>query len=64
MAPGNKVALELLQQILVHKSTILLMARDTNNVWKDVELRIYPNPFCTSCQIYPMNKNDTRKNPL
>ena len=32
------------------------MARDTANVWKDIELRVDPDPFFTSCQIYSMKK--------
>ena len=37
---------------------------DTANVWEDAELRIYPDPFCTSCQIYSMNKKARSKLPL
>ena len=48
----KKIALELLHQRLGHISTRLLLAGDTVNVWKDVELRIYPDPFCTSCRIF------------
>ena len=33
-----------------------MLAGDTVNVWEYVELRIYPDPFCTSCQISSMNK--------
>ena len=40
------------------------MAGDTANVWEDIEIRIYPYPFCTSCQISSMNKNSRSKNPL
>ena len=40
------------------------MAGDTSNVWKDVELRIDPYHFFTSCQISPMNKKAISKNPL
>ena len=36
----------------------------TANVWKDIELRIYPNPFCTSDRISSMNKKSRSKNPL
>ena len=64
LAPGKKVDLGLLYHRLGHRSTRLLMAGDTENVWKDVELMIYPDPFCTSCQISPMNKNARSKNPL
>ena len=44
----KKIALELLHQILGHRSTRSLIAGDTANVWEDVELRIDPDPFCTS----------------
>ena len=60
----KKIALELLHQRLGHRSTISLLAGNTANVWEDIELRIYPYPFCTSCQIYSMNKKARSKNPL
>ena len=47
----KKIALELLHQRLGHRSTRSLIAGDTANVWEDVELRIDPDPFCTSYQI-------------
>ena len=34
---------------------------DTANVWENVELKIDPYPFCTSCQIYSMNKKARSK---
>ena len=40
------------------------MAGDTENVWKDIVLRIDPDPFFTSCQISLMNKKDGSKNTL
>ena len=40
------------------------MADDTANVWEDIELTIYPYPFCTSCQISSMNKKARSKNLL
>ena len=40
------------------------MAGYTENVWKDIELRIYSEPFCTSCQTFSMNKKARYKNPL
>ena len=40
------------------------MAVDTSNVWKDIELRIDPDPFCTSCQISSMNKKARSKDTL
>ena len=60
----KKIALELVHQILCHRSTRSLLYGDTDNVWEDIELRIYPDPFCTSCHIYSMNKKATYKNPL
>ena len=41
-----------------------MLAGDAANFWEDVDLRIYPDPFCTSCQISSMNKKDRSKNPL
>ena len=64
VAPKNKVSLELLHHRLGHISTRSLMAGDTENVWKDIELRIYPEPFCTSCEISSINKKDRSKNPF
>ena len=46
----EKTALELLYQRLDHRSTISLLAGDTAYVWEDINLRIYPDPFFTSCQ--------------
>ena len=34
------------------------------NVWEDVELRIDPDPFFTSCKIVSMNKKAIYKLPL
>ena len=52
----KKIALELLHQRLGHRSTRSLIDGDTANVWEDVELRIDPDPFFTSCKIYSVNK--------
>ena len=60
----KKIALEFLHQRLGHRSTRSLLARDTANVWEDVELRIDPDLFCTSCQIFYMNKKARSKIPL
>ena len=57
----KKIALELLHRKLGHKSTISLLAGDTTNVWEDIDLIIYPYPFCTSCQIYSTNKKAKSK---
>ena len=40
------------------------MAGDTSDVWKDVELRINPDPFFTSYQISPVEKTAGSKSPL
>ena len=37
---------------------------DNANVWGDIELRIDTNYFCTSYQIYYMNKKAKAKNRL
>ena len=60
----KKIALELMHHILGHRSTISLIAGDTDNVWEDAELRIDPDPFCTSCKISSMNKKSRSKLPL
>ena len=60
----KKIALELMHQILGQRSTRSLISGDTANVWEDAELRIYPDPFCTSCKISSMNKNAKSKIPL
>ena len=51
----KKIALELMHQRLGHRSTRSLIAGDTANVWEDVDLKIDPDPFCTSCKISSMN---------
>ena len=60
----KRITLELLHQRLGHRSTSSLLDGDTANVWEDIELRIDPDPFCTSCQIYSMNKKARSKIPL
>ena len=60
----KKSSLEFLHQRLGHRSTRTLLSGDTANVWEDVELRIDPDPFCSSCQISSMNKKARSKIPL
>ena len=60
----KKISLELLHHRLGHRYTRSLLVEDTANVWEDIELRIDPDPFCTSCQISYMNKKARSKNPL
>ena len=57
----KKIDLELLHQRLGNRSTRSLLDGDTANVWGYIGLRIYPDPFCTSCQISSMNKKDRSK---
>ena len=60
----KKIALELMHQRLGHRSTRSLIAGDAANVWEDAELKIDPDPFCTSCKISSMNKKARPKLPL
>ena len=60
----KKIALELLHQRLGHISTRSLLAGDTANFWEDIDLRIDPYPFFTSCKIYSMNNKARSKIPL
>ena len=53
-----------MHQRLGHRSTRSLITGDTANIWEDVELRIDPDPFVTSCKIYSMNKKGRSKIPL
>ena len=47
----KKIALKLLHQRLGHRSTILLIAGDTANIWEDAEQRIYPDPFVLNAKF-------------
>ena len=60
----KKISLELMNQRLGHRYTRSFISGDTANVWEDVELRIDPDPFCTSCKISSMNKKARSKLPL
>ena len=64
LSSKKKIDFELLQKILVHRSITSLLDDDTDNVWEDIELRIYPYPFFTSFQIFSMKKKASYKNPL
>ena len=64
IAPRKKVDLELLHHILGHRYIRSLISGDTANVLKDIELRIYLDPFCISCQISSMSQKAIYKNPL
>ena len=60
----RKVSLELLHQILGHRSTRSLLAVDNANFWKDIDLRVDPDPFYTSYQISKLNKKARSKTTL
>ena len=64
LLPRKKVALGLLHNRLGHISTRSLKNGYTANVCQDIELRIDPDPFCTSYQIYLMNKKARSTNLL
>ena len=61
---GKRISIELLHQILAHRSTRSLLDGDTANVCEYIELRIYTGPLCTSYKISSMNKKARSKNPL
>ena len=52
----KKVSLELLNQMLGQISTRSLLAGDNTNICQYIELRIDPDPFCTSCETSTINK--------
>ena len=64
VAPKKKIPLELLQHGLGHRSTRSLMVSDSAKFWHDIKLRIDPDPFYISCQVYLMNKKASSKTPL
>ena len=45
----KKINLYFLHHRLGNRSTRSLLAGDTANVWEDIDIRIDPNPFGTSC---------------
>ena len=62
--PKKKVSLEIYYQRLGHKSTSSLLSGDTPNFWQDIEIRVDPNPFCTSYSISTINKKYISKTHL
>ena len=62
--PKKKVSLELLHQRLGHRSTRSILAGYTEVFWQEIQLRVYPEPFCTPYQIFTINKNYISKKPL
>ena len=64
LSSRKKIALELLNQGLGQRSTRSFLPGDNANFWEYIELRIDPDPFCTSCHISSINKKSRSKNPL
>ena len=62
--PKKEVHLVLLHQILGHRYTRSLLAVDTTIFWQDIEIRVDPDPFFTSCQISKINEKARSKTPL
>ena len=56
--------MELLNQRLEYRPTRSLLAGNTAIFWQDIDLRIDPDPFYTSCHIYTINKNPIPKTPM
>ena len=56
--------MELLHQILGHIYTRSLLDVDTEKNLQDIELRVDPDPFRTSCQIYMVNEKARSKTLL
>ena len=52
---SKKIALGLLHKGLGHRSTRSLLAGDTAKFWEGIELKIYLDPFCTSCKMSSTN---------
>ena len=40
------------------------MAGDIENVWQEIEFKIDPKAFCTSCKISPINQKAKSKHTL
>ena len=60
--PKRKVSFELLHQWLGHMYTRLLLDGDTTNVFQYIDIRVDPDPFCTSCQISTIKKVIDQRN--
>ena len=60
----KKISLELLHHRLGKISTRSLLAIDTANDWKYIELRVYPDTLFTSCKISTINRKSILKTPL
>ena len=56
IATRKRVPLEFLHHRLGHKSTRSLLAADTNNFWKDIELKIDPDFFYSMSYFFNEQK--------
>ena len=61
LSARKRIVLELLHQRLGHRSTRSLLAGDTAKLWEDIDPRIDPDTFFTSCQIYSIQKKARSK---
>ena len=53
--PRNKFSLEWLHQRLGQRFTRSILDGDTENIFRDIEIRVDPDPFCTACKISTIN---------
>ena len=63
-APKRKIFLEVLHHRSGQRSTRSLLARDTENFWQYIELRVYPDTLCTSYQISTTNRKFRSKTSM
>ena len=62
--PRTQVSLDLLHTRLGHRSKRSLLAADTADMWKNVEVKLSPDLFCTSCKIATITKRNQSKVPI
>ena len=62
--PKRKVSFELLNQRLGYISTRSLLDGYTEKFWKDIDIRVYLDPFRTSCQISTIHQKYRLKTPM
>ena len=53
-----------MHQRLGHRYTRSLLAVDNTHVWQNIELGMYTETFCASCQISAIGKKSRSKTPL
>ena len=63
--PRTQVSLDLLHARLGHRSTRALLAAFAADMWRDVEVKLSPDPFCTSYnKIAIITKRNRSKVPM